>query len=519
MPFLSVLFTRPAEQAAAAAQGEPAYFRDLNLDQVVSALIESRASYGLEPFFHARMADPDTIAYRHEVFRDLEDEGLSAEVERFAGGMRDMRRLRARAAGLRHRYQKESWLVEAADAYCRAVRGLQDALTRSAVRSRGLRNLRAFLTRYVRSPLFEELAADIRQVAEALASVRYCMTIGAGRVTVTRYAGEVDYGARVLAAFEKFKQEEAESHLAAYQDFVDMNHVEEAVLDRVAQLYPEEFAALDDFCARHRDHPDRTVTVFDREVQFYLACLDATARLTAAGLPWCYPRVSTTSKDVSGTDVFDLALADGLIEDGARVVLNDFRLESPERVLVVSGPNQGGKTTFARAIGQLHHLAALGCPVPGTEARLFLCDEIFTHFERGENPEDLSGRLQDELVRVHDILRRATPASLVILNEVFTSTTPDDALLLGTRVLEDIVELGPLCVCVTFVDELSRLGPSTVSMTSTVVPDNPATRTFRVIRRPADGLSYALAVADAYGLTYERLTRRIGANAGERTVP
>ena len=67
-----------------------------------------------------------------------------------------------------------------------------------------------------------------------------------------------------------------------------------------------------------------------------------------------------------------------------------------------------------------------------------------------------------------------------------------------------------MCVCVTFIEELAHLGEQAVSMVSEIKPGDPASRTYRVRRKPADGRAYAVSVAEHYGLTYDHLKERLG---------
>ncbi len=508
--FHSILFAEPDDGTDAVLErDQPAFFTDLNLDQVIAALTAGRGEYDLAPFFYTRLRSVAAITYRHEIVRDLEDEALRGSITSFARQMRAMRQHLAQAAQRHYQRQKQDWFLDAVALYCDAVTALVRDLTRADLRSRGFRAFRDHLAGYAGSERFTALSAETKRLGEQLAGVRYCLHIRDSRIQVTRYDSEADYSADVAATFSRFAHGAVNDYRATFHDLADMDHVEAGILDLVAKLYPDIFSALDEFCDRHRGYLDRTVAAFDREVQFYVAYLEFMAPFERAGLAFCYPQVSGQSKEVMGREVFDAALAIRLVPAESPVVGNDFYLRGPERILVVSGPNQGGKTTLARTFGQLHYLASIGVPVPGREARLFLFDRLFTHFERGENLQDLRGKLEDDLTRIHEALGQATASSVVIMNEIFTSTTVQDAVFLGTRVLEQIIELDLLCVCVTFVDELASLGPATVSMVSTVAPDNPAERTYKIVRRPADGLAYALAIAEKYGLTYQALRERI----------
>src|SRR6266702_2958956 len=384
MTFHNILFERNEDSIKKETLEAPDFFVDLNLDQIIDTITAGRQEYNLKPFFYTSLNDIDAITYRHEIMRDLENQMLFEHIQSFAQKMRAMR---------------------------------ED------------------VTDYANSDRFTSLLAETKKLKADLSAVKYCLLIKGNSIKVRKYESEIDYSADVEETFAKFKQGAVKDYRVKFRNWPDMDHVEAQILDLVAKLYPDIFLELDDYCAKNSKYLDETIAIFDREIQFYMAYLEYVARFKRAGLKFCYPQISNTWKEVYDYEGFDVALASKLMTENSSVVCNDFSLKGKERIFVVTGPNQGGKTTFVRTFGQVHYLTSIGCPVPGREAQLFLFDRLFTHFEKEENIKDLRGKLQDDLVRIYHMLNQATSNSMIILNEIFTSTTLEDALFLSKKIM------------------------------------------------------------------------------------
>ncbi len=489
-------------------KSDPVY-SDLNLDQIIGSVTSGKEEYLLTSLYYTPLRDIETVIYRQNIFRDFEDKRLLRAVTSFSEEMSTMRRYIHLADTLKYLYHKEGWFLAALDVYCTAVARLDGDLSHIDLQSEGLRSFRGYLHAYTNSSGFKKLLAETENLEEEFSTVEYCVLLKRNGCSVKKYENEIDYSDEVEKIFKKFNQGVEKEYGIKLQKSTGMNYVEAKILELVARLYPGKFSKLDSYYTENTGFADKKIEEFNREVQFYTAYLEYISMAKQTGLNFCYPEVSADKKSIYADATFDLALAYKLAGKNDSIVCNDFFLKDEERIIVVSGPNQGGKTTFARTFGQLHYLASLGCPVPGRRAGLYLYDRIFTHFERQENIKNLRGKLQDELVRMNNIFKNANSDSIIIMNEIFTSTTLKDGLFLSREIMKKIIQLDALCVLVTFMDELSLLSRKTVSMVSTVVPENPALRTYKIVRKPADGLAYAQSIAEKYRLTYPLLKERI----------
>jgi len=506
MGFCSILYNDENEKNRNRQARMPDYFYDLNIDQIVGDILTGREDYGLESLFFTPLSDIAAIVYRQEIMRELEDPGLYRCVENFTHEMMKVREYLKICDDLHNRCQQDRWHLEAAAVYCRAVKDLHAFLEAENLSSSGLLLFRDWLKNYVGSDLFVKLAADSESLLQELNGIRYSIQIDSDCIEIGDDFPETDYCAEISEIFKDFCDTTDSHEISAFPG-LEMCTLESRILSIVSDMHRKTFDKLADFHKSYKSFQSHCLVGFDREIQFYLAFLTYVRRLEDIGFHFSMPEFSG-DKRISITEGYDLALAKKL-GDTSKIICNDLELGGKERIVVLTGPNQGGKTTYARMFGQIMYFAALGCVVPCRKAVLTLFDSMHTLFPVEEDLTKNAGRLKEELVRLGKKLEGATSESIFLVNEFMTSTTTYDAFTLGKRLLKTLENMGCVCLYITHITELASVSEKIVSMVAEVDAGSGERRTFRILRKTADGHVYVNPIVEKYRLSYESVKERL----------
>ena len=489
----------------------PGCFKDLNLNQLVDSVCEKEKNINLAPLYYTPLENPEDIIYRQEILKDLLYKDNNEIIDCFSEEMCKLSELLDRAKedlnsgdSWKCNYLLYGHFLEYGERYCESIKNLKKKIPEMNLQSDGFKMISKSIEDLCNSDFYAELSQTQNKLRTAFSRERYCMFIKNETIHFKKYEGEENLSEKITSLFKKFSLEKGKSYRREFEERPYADHVEAKVLQCLSRIYPELFSELEKYVKKFSDFIDTGLLNFCREVRFYISWIDEIKGLMKYGLSFCFPKFG--NDDLYCNGFFDMVLS-GKIGDAT--VTNDFYLKKPERIFVVTGPNQGGKTTFARAIGQIHYLASLGLNIPGRSAELILPQNVLTHFEREETLSSGNGKLGDDLNRLKQVLENATEKSVIIINEIFSSTVYEDAVKLGEYMIKSLKERGSFCVIVTFLDKLAEYGPETVSLMSTVDSENPEIRTFRIIRKPPDGLAYSMTLADKHGLRYEQILRRI----------
>lgn len=205
--------------------------------------------------------------------------------------------------------------------------------------------------------------------------------------------------------------------------------------------------------AQSADHVRDFFRLLRDELAFYLGCLNLRMRLVAGGQPVCYPvpaAVGSGALDARG--LYDASLA--LTLDGP-VIGNDVAADGRQLILI-TGANQGGKSTFLRAVGQAQLMLQAGMFVPARSLSSGVCTGIFTHFKREEDATMERGKLDEELMRMSVIADRIRSGGLLLCNESFASTNEREGSQIAREIIRAMSEAGIRIVFVTHLYDLAE---------------------------------------------------------------
>ncbi len=238
-------------------------------------------------------------------------------------------------------------------------------------------------------------------------------------------------------------------------------------------------------------------TFFDRlkyQMGFYLASVQLVRQLERFELEWCYPTVCDRN-DLEFEELKECVMGMGI---QTRIVGNTCSFEKKD-LLIVTGANQGGKSTFLRSIGIAQVMLQCGLPVTARAFSSGLFPKIFVHFTRREDSEMNSGRLDEELGRMSKIVDEIGDDSLILLNESFATTTEKEGSVIAYDIIKALSEAGVRVLTVTHllsfarrIYEESKENEDIAIEFLTAERLDDGTRTFRMIRHEPELTSFGL---------------------------
>lgn len=200
---------------------------------------------------------------------------------------------------------------------------------------------------------------------------------------------------------------------------------------------------------------DHIVTFFENlryELAFYLGGVNLRTVLDKLGMPVCFGEPALEMGQMEYHALYDPCLA---LEQQRRVVASDVSA-SGRKPVMITGANQGGKSTFLRSLGVAQLMLQAGLFVPASAARASLCASLLTHFKREEDRELKSGKLDEELHRMSIIVSKLTRGSMVLFNESFASTNEKEGAEIGRQIIKALTEHAVQVFFVTHLYELAR---------------------------------------------------------------
>jgi energy-coupling factor transporter ATP-binding protein EcfA2 len=221
----------------------------------------------------------------------------------------------------------------------------------------------------------------------------------------------------------------------------------------LSELRDQGISRVADAVGQSAEHMRSFFIMLRTELAFYIGCVNLHDELTRKGYPAGFPSPAPADqRRLSFRSLYDICLA---LSIGHPVVGNDANADGKE-LLIVTGANQGGKSTFLRSAGLAQLMTQCGMFVAADSFCSSVCDGIFTHYKREEDTGMKSGKLDEELGRMSDIIDHITPHPMILFNESFSATNEREGSEIARQILSALLDARSRIICVTHLYELAR---------------------------------------------------------------
>jgi len=208
-----------------------------------------------------------------------------------------------------------------------------------------------------------------------------------------------------------------------------------------------------DAAGQSADHVQSFFIMLRLELAFYLGCVNLRRWLDAKGEPACFPEPrDEAERALRASDIYDVCLTLHLRD---RVVGNDVTADQRSLVMI-TGANQGGKSTLLRALGLAQLMMQSGMFVGARAYRASVCSGLFTHYKREEDAAMEGGKLDEELGRMSAIADRISPGGVLLCNESFASTNEREGSEIARQVVRAMLDRGIRVLFVTHMYDLAH---------------------------------------------------------------
>jgi DNA mismatch repair ATPase MutS len=442
----------------------------------------------------ASLHDPEAIGYRQRVLADcLAQPEVIREMYAVAvGALEDKRHLWLYGGTYQTPSSNLSGAVNHLEAYVARLRQLRKIADEHAgkFRSDGMRTLFATLQRELDDEYFEEISFHLKQLrfrAGVLISAELDRD-NSGIGFVLRASGD---------ARRRWKERLGIAPRTTYSFTLPPR--DEAGSQVLEDLTGRGINLVANAAAQSADHIVSYFTMLRAELGFYVSCLNLADRLAAKGVPVTTPEPTQPSTlTFSCTDLRDTCLE---LTSPDPVVGNDVQADE-KSLVIITGANSGGKSTFLRSVGVAQLMMQCGLFVTAGSYRAGTARGIFTHFLREEDADMTSGRLDDELRRMSVIAGQIGPHCLMLFNESFAGTNEREGSEIGRQVVRALLDTE---VKVFFVTHRYDFAESFYRQHAA------ATLFLRAERQPDGRRNYKLAVKEPLPTSFgEDLYHRLG---------